>query len=200
MKNKSHVIAYKTLKAILSPIYKFWYNPKIYGAENIPKDGPIIIAGNHKHLMDQCALIVSTKRVIRYMAKMEYSHHPFSWFFKSTGCIFVDRSIHDKNAKGAAIDVLKEGGAIGIFPEGTRNKTEAFLLPFKFGTVSMAAKTDAQIVPFGISGDYKFRSKNLRIYIGKPFKVKANDLENANKLLVQKIGDLMKKGMKEQSK
>ncbi len=63
-----------------------------------------------------------------------------TWFFKAVGCISVDRSVHDGKAKGEAIETLKNGGAIGLFPEGTRNKTQEFLLPFKFGAVSMAKK------------------------------------------------------------
>ena len=90
-----------------------------------------------------------------------------------------------------AIDVLNDGGAIGIFPEGTRNKTDKFLLPFKFGAVSMAKKTGAKIVPFGISGDYNFRSKNLKIYFGEPFSVDDLDLEKANEILANKIGELI---------
>ena len=162
---------YKFFKATLGLLFKFWYRPKVYGKENIPKEGSILITANHKHVMDQCAIIMSTKRVIHYMAKKEYFDGKHAWFFKMAGCISVDRSIHDDNAKNAALDVLKDGGAIGLFPEGTRNKTDAFLLPFKFGAVSMAKKTDSYLVPVGISGDYKFRTKNLRFYIGKPFKV-----------------------------
>lgn len=184
---------YKLFKPILGPLFKFWYNPKITAISNIPKSGPIIIAGNHKHLMDQCSVIVSTKRVVHYMAKKEYFDSKLAWFFKITGCISVDRSIHDDNAKEKALNVLNNGGAIGLFPEGTRNKTDAILLPFKFGAVSMAKKTNAMIVPFGISGDYKFRSKNLKVVFGEPFKVDDLDLETANELLTNKIKDLINK-------
>ena len=86
---------------------------------------------------------------------------------------------------------LEQDGAIGIFPEGTRNKTKEKLLPFKFGAVSMAKKTDSFIVPFGISGDYKFRSKNLTIKYGKPFKVGKLSLEEANKKLEEIVSELM---------
>lgn len=190
---------YRFLRPILGPIYKFYYNPKIEGKEFIPKTGPIIIAGNHKHIMDQCSVIIATKRVIHYMAKKEYfDDKKVAWFFKLTGVISVDRSIHDEESKRLAIDVLKDGGAIGLFPEGTRNKTDAFLLPFKFGAVSMAQKTGATIVPFGITGDYKFRSKNLKLTFGKPFKVdKDTSLEDANKKLEKTIGNLMKKNLEE---
>lgn len=191
---------YKFFRATLGWLFKFWYNPKVYGKENIPKDGSILITANHKHVMDQCAIIVSTKRVIHYMAKKEYFEGKTAWFFRATGCIRVDRSIHDNDAKDAALDVLENDGAIGLFPEGTRNKTDAFLLPFKFGAVSMAQKTDSYLVPVGISGDYKFRSKNLRFYIGKPFKVGKMTLEEANAKLAKEIGNLMKMGLKEEKK
>ena len=97
--------------------------------------------------------------------------------------------------------MLRNDGAIGLFPEGTRNKTkDVFLLPFKFGTVSMAKKTDATIVPFGLTGDYKFRSKNLTIRYGEPFKVGDMDLETANNKLYEEIKSLMEKNLEEEKK
>jgi len=185
---------YKLFKLILGPIFKFYYNPKVIGKENIPKTGSILVVGNHVHLMDQCVPILSTKRVINYMAKKEYfDNKKTAWFFKSAGCISVDRRKKDENAVSTALEVLENGGAIGLFPEGTRNRTKDLLLPFKFGAVSMANKTDSYLVPFGISGEYKFRSKNLVVEFGKPFKVKNNDLESANKKLEKEIRKLILK-------
>jgi len=182
---------YKFGRFILGPIFKLYYHPTIIGEYNIPKKGSIVIAGNHKHLYDQCLTIIATKRGIHYMAKKEYFDGKFAWFFKGTGCISVDRSKKDPEAKDKALEVLKDGGAIGIFPEGTRNKTKEFLLPFKYGAVSLAQKTDSYIVPFGITGDYKFRSKNLTIQYGKPFKVSGMTLEEANKKLYDEVSTLM---------
>ncbi len=185
-------ILYRIGRFILGPFFKWYYNPTIIGKENIPKEGAILIVGNHKHLYDQCLSIISTKRFIKYMAKREYfDNKKTRWFFKAVGCISVDRSVHDGKAKGEAIETLKNGGAIGLFPEGTRNKTQEFLLPFKFGAVSMAKKTDAYLVPFGITGDYIFRSKNLVIKYGKPFKVTDMELEEANNLLYEIVKKLM---------
>ena len=189
---KEKMFLYKILKPILGIIYKLWYNPKIIGAENIPDKGSILMVGNHIHLMDQCNVIISTKRVLHFMAKKEYfDNKKTAWFFKHTGCISVDRKNHDNVAKEKAIETLKTGGAVGLFPEGTRNKTKEFLLPFKFGAVSMAKKTDAYLVPFGITGDYVFRSKNLAIRYGKPFKVTDMELEDANELLFNTVKELM---------
>lgn len=191
MMNKMPIL-YRVGRFILGPIFKWYYKPTIIGKENIPKSGAILIVGNHKHLYDQCLSIISTKRFIKYMAKREYfDNKKTRWFFKAVGCISVDRSVHDGKAKGEAIETLKNGGAIGLFPEGTRNKTQEFLLPFKFGAVSMAKKTDAYLVPFGITGDYIFRSKNLVIKYGKPFKVTDMELEEANNLLYETVKKLM---------
>ncbi len=188
---------YRFGRFILGPIFKIYYNPKIIGKENIPKTGNILIVGNHKHLYDQCLTIIATKRGIHYMAKKEYfDDKKVAWFFKNTGCISVDRSKKDDAAVNSALEVLKDGGAIGLFPEGTRNKTKEFLLPFKFGAVSMASKTDSYLVPFGITGDYKFRSKNLTIRYGKPFKVTNMDLEEANTKLYNKVKELMEENLK----
>jgi 1-acyl-sn-glycerol-3-phosphate acyltransferase len=191
---------YKVAVFILGPIFKFYYNPKIIGKENIPKEGTIIVCGNHIHIMDQCVPILSTKRFLRYMAKKEYFDGPFAWFFKWVGCIPVNRSIKDADAKAKALEHLEKGGAIGIFPEGTRNKTKNFLLPFKFGAVSMAQKTNAMLVPFGTTGEYKFRSKNLTVRFGKPFAVGDMTLEEANEKLAKEIGKLMKQNLKENKK
>ena len=138
MKKSKGSFGYRLLKPILGPIFKLYYHPKVIGKEVIPKEGPILIVGNHKHLYDQCLAIISTKRMIHYMAKKEYFDGKMRWFFKMVGCIPVDRSKKDDAATTSALEVLNDGGAIGLFPEGTRNKTEEFLLPFKFGEIGRA--------------------------------------------------------------
>jgi 1-acyl-sn-glycerol-3-phosphate acyltransferase len=205
---------YRFLKLILTPLFKFYYNPKIINKEYLKVDGPIVVAGNHKHTMDQCSAIISTNRLLHYMAKKEYfdgeaallgkGNRFTCWLtkviVKSVGCIPVDRSIKDDDAKQAAIQILEDNGAIGIFPEGTRNKTDAFMLPFKFGTVSLAAKGNASIIPFGVTGDYKFRSKNLYIRFGPAFKIDNMTLEEANDKLYNEVKRLMEENLKEESK
>lgn len=191
-------IGYKILSPFVKLYFKLIYHPTVYGKENIPKSGPIIVCGNHRHTHDQFNVMAVTNRVIHYLAKDEYFKGKFAWFFKMACCIPVDRTIHDENAKKEARKVLEQGGALGIFPEGTRNKTigtkdEVVMLPFKFGAVSLAQKTGALIVPFATTGEYTGRKGKLTTRIGKPFSVKGMNLESANKLLREKILKLMQK-------
>lgn len=189
--------AYILLKPLFKIYYLIKYRPTIIGKENIPKKGPIIVCGNHIHTHDQFNVMIVTRRVIHYMAKEEYFEGKYAWFFKLVRCIKVDRKNHDDNAKEIALHILNKGGAVGLFPEGTRNKTkgtpdEVDLLPFKFGAVSLASKTGAYIVPFGVSGEYTGKKGKLTTRIGKPFKVDGMSLEEANDVLRQKILKLMK--------
>ena len=98
-----HKIGYKVLLTILKPIYKLYYRPTIINKEAIPNEGPVIICSNHIHLFDQNTALISTNRMIHYMAKKEHLDGKFGWFFKTVGCIRVDREIHDENAKGESI-------------------------------------------------------------------------------------------------
>jgi len=80
-----HKIGYKIFLTILKPIYKLYYHPTIINKEVIPTEGPVIICSNHLHLFDQNTALLSTKRMIHYMAKKEHLDGKFGWFFKTVG-------------------------------------------------------------------------------------------------------------------
>ena len=195
MKNpEERELGYKLFMPFMRLGFRLWYNPRIIGAEKIPKEGPIVIACNHKHILDQCLTIMATKRMIHYMAKKEYFEGKLRPFFEAMGCIAVDRQSTDIKSVKAAMKVLRRNGAIGIFPEGTRNRTDNLLLDFKPGAVAIAKKTDAYIVPCGLTGEYKFRSKTLTVRYGTPFKATNMTVEEANEKLYKEIKKLVLEG------
>ena len=183
-------IIYRIVKFVIYPIFILLYKPKFIGRDNIPKKGRVILAGNHTHNFDAAIMIAGSKRVVHMMAKKELFIKPLQRiFFKSMACISVDRSIHDENAKSEAIEVLNNDEVLGIFPEGTINNTKDIVMPFKFGAVSFAKKTDSVIVPFSITGKYK-RNGNITITYGKPYKISGN-LEKDNNELMNKVKNLI---------
>ncbi len=159
---------FRIITSVIKPIFKMKYRPQIIGAENIPESGPIVIAGNHKNIRDQFLVFLATNRVINYMAKREYFDGALEPLFRAAGCIPVNRDGHDAAAIRSALRVLKKGGAVGIFPEGTRNRTSSPLLQFKTGAAAIAKRGKALIVPFALSGEYKFHG-TLKIMFGTPF-------------------------------
>ncbi len=187
-------IVYRTLKFIVKPFFMLIHGTKYIGLENIPKSGAVILAGNHTGNTDALLMLGGPKRIVHMMAKKELFNTKIkNAFFRSMGCISVNRSIHDEKAKSEAINILNKGGLLGIFPEGTVNKTDDIILPFKYGAVSFAKKTGAYIVPFSITGSYNIFKRNIRLIYGKPYKVTGN-LEVENEKLMKKVKDLIKKG------
>ena len=91
---------YKIVKTLGRPIYKILYFPRYYGVDNIPKEGAVILAGNHTNNLDAAMMVGSPNRVVHMIAKKELFKTKLSnWFFRSMACIPVDRSIHDEKCK-----------------------------------------------------------------------------------------------------
>lgn len=185
---------YHFLRVLGTPLFKLYFNIKVIGKDVIPKKGPVIFCGNHLNFFDQFPVIMSTSRTIHWLSKKEYFEGRFRNFFKAVGCIRVDRESHDGKAKKEALEYLKKGSAIGLFPEGTRNRTDKELLEFKKGAVKMAKESGAIIIPFAINGDFKFRSKNLILRFGSCFTVGSeDDIGEANEKLRNTILKLQRK-------
>ncbi len=163
---------------------KFFVHPKVIGYENIPKDGRCIIASNHTNNLDSVTLSAICKRVIHFLAKDSLLKGWKRPLFIGMAIVPVNRSIHDKNALENAIKVLEDEKLIGIFPEGTINRTDDTILPFKIGAVKMASATGAPIVPCIITGKYRLFSKDLCIEFLKPIHIpKKDNLTEENKKL-----------------
>lgn len=190
-------ILYKIVKYSVGFVFKFLYRPTMIGTENIPDNGRVVLAGNHTNYFDCALIICSTKRFVHFLAKDELMKGPLKHIFKGFGIIPVNRRAKDKAALQSAIDTLNEDKVIGIFPEGTINRTDDVIMPFKFGAVKMSRDADASIVPFTITGEYKAFKKSIKIQYYKPLKPTDN-LEEANEKLMKVVSDgLIKEGFKQ---
>lgn len=191
MKRKyNDVFLYKTLRPLITILFKVLYRPTIIGKENIKNSGRLILAGNHTHNLDCALLISSTKRNIHFLAKSELFKGIKKVLFSNMGLIPVNRKKKDHKSLEMAYKYLENNKVVGIFPEGTIGKKT--MLPFKIGAVKMANETNSEIVPFAITGDYKLFSNNLKIIFGKPISLKSSNLEQENerlrKIVVKMVG------------
>lgn len=184
---------YKTLKIIIGGIFKILYRPKTKGTENIPKEGPIIFAGNHRHAFDPVVVMSNTDRIVHYMAKESVFKGLHGKLLEAIGIIKVYRTKSNPMAVIEATQVLEQGGTIGIFPEGTRNRTQEELLKFRHGAVAIAQKANSPIIPFAIKGEYRLFRKGLTIEFGKPVDVGKMETEEANNYIRDEVLELLRK-------
>lgn len=188
--NKYNIKFYNGVKKIVGLPMKLFFDVRVNGLENIPEEN-FILAGNHKSMWDIILLANSIPTNIRFMAKKELFNNSFTKsFFSKAGAFPVDREGIDINAIKTSLRLLKEGETIGVFPEGTRNKTRAIILPFKEGVTRIATKTKKVIVPFGIDGDYKL-GKTINLNIGEPIDISLIDKENQTEYLEEKVKELI---------
>ncbi|GGW19514.1 1-acyl-sn-glycerol-3-phosphate acyltransferase [Streptomyces capoamus] len=152
------------IKAVLGPIMRLMFRPRVEGAENIPGDGPVILAGNHLTFIDSIVLPVVTKRQVCFIGKDEYvtgkglKGRLMAWFFTGVGMIPVDR---DGASGGVAAlmtgrRILEEGRMFGIYPEGTRSP-DGRLYRGRTGIARLTLMTGAPVVPFAMIGTDKLQ-------------------------------------------
>lgn len=186
---------YKIVRPPLAFLFKAVYRPSTEGKENIPKEGKIILAGNHTHLLNCFSVAIATKRCVHFVAKAELMKGIGKYIFPGLGIIPIDRSTNGKEAILETEKYLEDGKLIAIFPEGTVNRTDDPMMPFKGGAVKIALDTGSDIVPFAITGKYKPFKKGLKIKFMPAIKVEKGSLKAANKLLEQTVlNEILKEG------
>ena len=148
----------------------------VHGEENVPPMGPLIVVANHVSNFDPPLMSASFPRRIWFLAKKELFKGPGKWFFTTYGAHPVNRSATDPAAYRWALEKLANDQCLMIFPEGTRSRTGA-MKKAQPGVVRLAMKSQAAIVPVGITGTdgmnnpfHVFRpTGQLRINIGRAF-------------------------------
>ena len=146
-------------------IVKLVFFMRFEGRENIPKDKNVILMGNHQCLLDPVTLALCARdREIHFMGKKElWNNRVLGWVFTKVHGFPVDRGNMDMGAIRTAMNVLKGGETLGIFPEGTRSRT-GHMLPLLSGASMLALRSGCEVIPVYIDGRYKpFRRMTVRV-------------------------------------
>lgn len=181
---------YSIFKWLMFLINKIVFRLEIVGSEKIPEDGPIIIVGNHKSNMDPLMICSMVKRKISWMGKKELWENRFlRTILNAVGAFPVDRQGVDIDAIKKSMKILKEGGTLGLFPEGTRVKSfdESRI---KHGVALIAQRTNSKVVPIYIEGDY-VPFKKMRLIVRDVV-----DFKDVKKLTSEEYQDLSVEIMK----
>ncbi|MBD5489318.1 MAG: 1-acyl-sn-glycerol-3-phosphate acyltransferase [Lachnospiraceae bacterium] len=172
----------------------------VLGEENVPKDEAVLYVGNHRSYFDIIMTYVRVPRPTGYMAKVEMLRYPsLSTWMRYLHCIFLDRTDIKAGLKSIldAIEKVKSGISICIFPEGTRNRTDEMFLEFHDGSFKIAEKSGCPIVPISINNagaifeDHipKIKKAHVVIEYGQPIYTRDLNKEDKRHLsaMVQKV-------------
>lgn len=194
--------------ALMRVITALMFRTQVEGTENLRRDDGFIIASNHVSSFDPVFLSLSAyreKKRINYMAKEELIKIPLiGWILRKLGAFPVRRGKGDRGALDTAVEIVKGGKILGIFPEGTRSKTGK-LLPAKSGVAVICARAHCDVIPASIfieGTKLRWRTK-VTIRFGRPIAHSQLDfseefttieLRNASAKIMQRVAALYENG------
>lgn len=173
----------KIIKFILKMLVIIVYRPKIVGAENIEEGRAALICPNHVHALDSVVIVLTSKRIIRVLAKESLFKNPILRFLAYVFGVYpVKQGNKSMESMKVSLKLLKNNELLLIFPEGTRNGM-AKGVKAKDGAIKLAAKSNAPIIPVGVQGNFKPFTK-VKLNIGKPiyYNLSKQELNDKDKL------------------
>ncbi|WP_232304212.1 lysophospholipid acyltransferase family protein [Pseudofrankia sp. DC12] len=191
-------ILHRTLK----PPVRFLLNRlvmriRLEGVENIPRDEPLIFAGNHSSWLDGPLVVIEAPRTVRCLAKVEMYKGVLGRLLRLVGQIPIDRGKADRVALHTALDELGRGKAIGLFPEGTRGSGE--MSAVQAGIAYLAVHGRCRVLPVACLGTgdalpkgahWPKRSVRVRVVFGAPFAVEMPANPRSRKALAAVAEDI----------
>lgn len=152
-------LSYRVVHSILAPLTHALWRPTVEGLDRVPRTGPVVIASNHLSFIDSFVIPLTAPRPVSFLAKAEYFRGAglqgllLRQALRSFGAIPVDRDSARaaQEALEAQREVLRAGGATGIYPEGTRSR-DGRLYNGKTGVAWLALEAGCPIVPVGLVG------------------------------------------------
>jgi 1-acyl-sn-glycerol-3-phosphate acyltransferase len=143
---------YAFIRAVVTPLFRAYFRMRVSGREHIPAEGAAIVAPNHKSFWDSFFIGICTRRHLRYMAKTELIEARYGPLLVRLGAFPVRRGESDADALETARTILRQGGLLALFPEGTRIRDPDELGDPKRGAGRLALEERAPLVPAAISG------------------------------------------------
>mgnify|MGYP000500527195 CR=1 FL=1 len=177
-RNKKRYYLYETpfrrlAVVVLKAIFWVLVAKKVNGLENLPVAGPVVLAANHISEFDMFPMQFSILRPIFFMGKAELFRNPLlDALFRQLGAFPIERGVRDDWAMHHALEILKQGQVLGIYPEGTRTRGHG-LQAAKTGAARLAIAASCPLVPMAVAGTQRiFRGSLIRtpvtVTIGEP--------------------------------
>ena len=196
--SERRTITYRVCAALVSGLSKLLFRPTVVGTENIPLDGPVLIAPIHRSNVDFALTLFISKRKVFFMAKDTLFRVPLLGpLITHLGAFPIHRGSADRESMTHSEAILRQGHALVLFPEGTRK--EGYLVaPLHDGAMFVAARTGAKVVPVGIGGSdrampkgAKFpRPSKIRIVVGPALDPPSSEGRVARSVLSAKSEEL----------
>ena len=143
-------------------VFKLYFRWRVYNSERVPSEGPVILASNHASFLDPPLVGAGLKRGINYLARENLFRFPvMGWVLRNWQVVPVDREGGGARGLKAILDRLLEGGAIILFPEGTRTR-DGKLQPARSGIGLTVIKSDAPLVPVRVFGTFEAYGRHMR--------------------------------------
>ena len=171
-------MAYWAVKILLTPLLRVLFRVRTEGTHRLPRTGPVILASNHQSFIDSVFLPLVVHRRVTFVAKAEYFESwKTAWFFRAVGMIPLKRDGGSASQRAllAAREVLEQGGALGIYPEGTRSP-DGRLYKGHTGVARLAMQTGAPVVPvaqLGTAAIQPIGSKTIKLF--RPIHIKMGE-------------------------
>ena len=175
---------WKCLQVITRFVSTVWFDMKVWGLNNIPPTGGVLLLSNHQSCMDPVLLALRLKRPVSYMARSDLfeKNRFFTWLITSLHAFPIKRATADIGALKQAIARLQEGHILNVYPEGTRTPDGA-MLRFQPGVGLMAQKLGIPVVPVRLRGLFEVYSihhdwpevHEVGVRFGKPLRFEAGE-------------------------
>ncbi len=195
----SRALYYSFNWPVIVPILRTYFRSRIYGAENVPQSGPLVIVSNHGSYFDPPIISSCVRRPVAYMAKEELFQVPIlAQVIKLYGAYPVSRGTADRAAIRSALECLDNGWAVGIFLDGTRT-SDGRIIDAKRGAALLAGKAKVPILPMSLWGTERILQKGspipqpvpITIRIGKLIDAPSSTTKDELQSLTQKCAEVI---------